>query len=98
MTADYLHICFEKDPDVVWRKIADEFILVPVRRKLYNLENIFSLNEVGARIWELVDGKKKGWEIKRMLCNEFKVSEAIAEKDLIEFLQQLEKIGVIKNV
>jgi len=97
-TSDYLRTCFKKDPDVVWRKIADEFVLVPVRRKLGDLENLFTLNEVGARIWEVIDGKKKVWEIKRILCREFKAEETVMEKDLIEFLQQLEKIGMIEQV
>ena len=56
---NYLERCFQKDPNIVSRKIADEVILVPIRHNVGDLESIYTLNEVGARIWELVDGQRK---------------------------------------
>lgn len=86
---------FKKNSDIVFRKIADEVILVPIRHNVGDLESIYTLNEVGARIWELVDGQRKLKEIKEILVEEFEVSTQEAEKDLIEYLQQLEKIEAI---
>jgi len=91
----YLRKSFTKDPNIVSRKIADEVILVPIRKNVGDLESIYTLNEAAARIWELVDGQRKVKEIKEILVEEFEVSAQEAEKDLIEYLQQLEKIEAI---
>ncbi|MCK4348715.1 MAG: PqqD family protein [Thermoplasmatales archaeon] len=92
---NYLEKCFDKNLDIVSRKIADEYILVPIRDNVGDLESIYTLNEVGAFIWKLVNGKRKVKEIKEMIVEEFEVSGEEAEKDLIEFIQQLEGIGVL---
>ena len=86
---------YKKSDSIVFRKIADEFILVPIRQNVGDLESISTLNEVAARIWELIDGKKKVREIKDKIVEEFEVTPEEAEKDLIEYLQQLEGIEAI---
>lgn len=93
---NYLEKCFDKSPNIVSRKIADEVILVPIRQNVGDLESIYTLNEVGVFIWELLDGKRKAKEIKEMIAEAFDVSPEEAEKDLIEFLLKLEKIGGIE--
>lgn len=90
---NYLEKCFDKSPNIVSRKIADEVILVPIRQNVGDLESIYTLNEVGAFIWECVDGKRHVKEIKELIVEAFDVSEEEAEKDLIDFIQQLEAIG-----
>ncbi|MCK4648720.1 PqqD family protein [bacterium] len=95
---NYLEKCYQKDPNIVSRKIAGEFILVPIKQNVGDLESIYTLNEVAARIWELIDGKRKVKEIKDMIVEEFEVAPKEAEKDLIELLQKLEKIEGIKEV
>ena len=89
---------FVKDPSIVSRKIAGEFILVPIRQKAGDLESIFTLNEVAARIWELLDGEKQVQEIRDKIVDEFEVSPEKAETDLVEFFQQLEHAGALKAI
>jgi len=86
---------YKKSDSIVFRKIADEFILVPIRQNVGDLESISTLNEVAARIWELIDGNMKVSEIKDKIIEEFEVTPQQAEKDLIEYLQQLEGIEAI---
>lgn len=95
---NYLNRCYQKDPDIVSRKIADEYILVPIRHNVGDLESIYTLNEVAARIWELIDGKRRVSEIKDKISEEFEVSPEEVERDLSELLQKLEKIEGIKEV
>ena len=95
---DFLNRIYKKSDAIVFRKIADEYILVPIRKNVGDLESIYTLNETGARIWELVDGKTKISEIMERLIEEFEVTPEEAEKDLIEHLQQLEKMDGIKVV
>ncbi len=91
----FLDKVYKKSDSIVSRKIADEFILVPIRQNVGDLESISTLNEVAARIWELIDGKKKVRDIKDKIVEEFEVTPQQAEKDLIEYLQQLEGIEAI---
>ena len=92
---DFLEKVYKKSDSIVSRKIADEFILVPIRQNVGDLESIYTLNETAARIWELIDGKTKVREIKERIVEEFEVTPEEAEKDLIEHLQQLEEIGAV---
>lgn len=95
---DFLNRIYKKSESIVSRKIADEYILVPIRKNVADLESIYTLNEVGARIWELVDGKTKVSEIKSRLNEEFEVTPEEAENDLVEYIKQLEKIDAIIGV
>ena len=78
---NYLEKVYQKDSNIISRKIADEVILVPIRRNVGDLESIYILNEVGAFIWEQIDGERQVKEIKETIMGEFEVSEGEAEKD-----------------
>ncbi len=86
-----------KDPSMVSRQIANELVLVPISRKTADIENIYTMNEVGARIWELIDGEKSVHEIRDTIAAEFEVSPEKAEEDLLEFIRQLENIGAVRT-
>jgi hypothetical protein len=92
---DFLEKVYKKSTSIVSRRIGDEYILVPIRQDVGDLESIYTLNETGALIWELIDGKLKVGEIKESLLEAFEVKPEEAEKDLIEHLQQLEGIQAI---
>ncbi len=88
---------FVKDPSMVFREIAGECLLVPIRQQAADLESIYVLNEVGGRIWELIDGKRTVAGIKDVIVSEFEVNPEEAERDLVEFLTQLSEIGGIRE-
>lgn len=94
---DFLDKVYKKSDSVVSRKIADEFILVPISQNVADLQNIYSLNEVATRIWELIDGKMKVREIKDKIIEEFEVTPEEAEKDITNFLRQLETVGALRR-
>lgn len=96
--SDYLGKCYEQDPAMVFRKIAGECLLVPIRHNLADLESIYILNEVGGHIWELIDGRRPVREIRDLLVAEFEVSPQEAEGDLLTFLDQIQAIGGIRLV
>lgn len=82
-----------KNSDMVFRKITGEFLLIPVYQNDSKNQFIFSLNETGKQIWELIDNKKNTEEIIRILQNEFNVDKNQIEKDIIDFIDILQKIG-----
>jgi hypothetical protein len=92
---DFLEKVYKKSDSIVSRKIGDEFILVPIKQDVGDLESIYTLNETAARIWELIDGKIKVRDIKERIVQEFEITPTEAERDLIQHLQQLEGIRAI---
>lgn len=87
---------FSRDPVVVLRKIGDDFFLIPVRPGK-ELEFIYNFQETGARIWELLDGKREVAEVVGLLSGEFGVAPEEVKVDLLEFLEQLEQEGLVHN-
>jgi hypothetical protein len=88
---------YVRDPNIVNRKIAGEVVLVPIRHNVGDLACIYNLNEVGSRIWELIDGGVTIRQIRDRLVEEYEVTPEQAEADLIEFLGQLEQAGVVSQ-
>jgi hypothetical protein len=89
---------YTKESNIVSRKISDEVILVPIKQKARDVDSIYTINEVGSRIWEFIDGKRRIDEIRDLVVKEFEVSTQEAEKDIVEFLKQLEQVGAIKAI
>lgn len=91
-----MDIVLKKSDNVVSRKIEDEYILVPIRNNVGDLNYIYTLDEVGARIWELIDGKRNFNDIHDAVCAEYDVSPDQATKDIREFLKDLESVGAVR--
>lgn len=87
---------YKKSDSIVFRKIADEFILVPIRKSAADLDSIYTLNEVAAKIWEAIDGNKSLYDIKLMILDEYEVDENKVEEDIKELILQLEEIEAVK--
>lgn len=80
---------YKREESVVTREIIGETILVPIRGNLADMQRIFTLNEVGAYIWEKLDGKTKLDEIHKGLEETFEVENKRAKHDLDEFITDL---------
>ena len=93
-----LDTCYEKDPNVVSREIAGEQILVPIRKKSADMAAIYVLNETGAQIWSLLDGRRSLSEIVAILAEEYEVQPDIAKADLVEVTDELMKLGMLRLV
>ena len=86
---------FWKNKNFVFRQIDEETILVPIKDNLGDMGSIYNLNEVGAFVWEHLDGKKTLLDTKNMVSEAFEISPKAAEGDLNEFVSQLEEIEAI---
>jgi hypothetical protein len=92
---EFLDKVYKRSDSIVFRRIGDECILVPIRQEVGDLENIYTLNDTAARIWELLDGTAKGIEIRDKIIEEFEVMPEEAEKDLVHHLRELANIKAI---
>ncbi|HXV77174.1 MAG TPA: PqqD family protein [Candidatus Polarisedimenticolaceae bacterium] len=55
------------------------------------------LNEVGARIFDLLDGSRSQAQIARMIADEFDVSVDQANRDVAAFLDELRQAGMVSD-
>jgi hypothetical protein len=91
----FLDRIYRRSDSVVFRKIGQECILVPIRQGVGDLDSLYTLNETGARIWELLDGKMSVEGIKGTLVEEYDVLPEEVEKDLTDHLVELESLGMV---
>ncbi len=87
-----------RNEQFISRQIADEFLLIPVSNQLKGDSWLFVLNEVGARIWELIDRDRSVQEIEQLLLEEFDTTPEQLEEDLLRLLGQLQELGAIEAV
>ena len=90
-----LDTIYQKAPDIVYREIAGEAILVPIRQNVGDLESIYTLNETAAFAWERFDGQKSLLEIAAALTVEYEVDEAEAQQDVLALAAQLVEVGAL---
>ena len=86
---------FTRNDNMLSREIAGEVVVVPLRRGSQARTSIFTLNEVGAVVWDLIAATRPTSEIAQAVAERFEVSEAQALADVIEFLSELKKQGMI---
>ena len=58
---------------VVTRKTGNEYVLVPISDNVADMDSVYTLNETGAFIWELIDGKKSVSDLIKALAEEYKI-------------------------
>lgn len=69
---------------------------MPLYKTSDEINCIYTLNDVAARVWELIDGKRNVAQLKKKLLLEFEATEKQMDKELSKFLGDLEKVSAIK--
>lgn len=76
--------------DVVARNIEGELILVPLTAGVGDLEDeLYTLNETGRAVWDLLDGRKTLRDVIGLLSAEFEAPEGEIEKDVLGLATEL---------
>lgn len=86
---------YARSDRVVARRVSGELVLVPLARHGESLDAIFSLNAVGAFLWERLDGRASGREVVAALVAEFEVPLGRAEADYLGFVETLRGIRAV---
>ncbi len=85
-----LSTIFSKNDTIVSKKIEDEFVLVPISNNVGDMNQLFTLKDTGAFIWEQINGKNSVEDILNLLLDEFEIDSDTAIKDIFRFLEELE--------
>ncbi len=85
-----------RTPSVVTRKTGNEYVLVPVANNIADMNSVYTLNETGAFLWELIDGKKSVKDLIDAMVLEYDVNEETATEDVLSFIEAMSKYLIIK--
>jgi coenzyme PQQ synthesis protein D (PqqD) len=82
----------------VTRRLAGETLIVPVAGGVADLECIYVLNAVAARIWDLLATPMTPDAVAAAISSEFEVSPDESARDVAEFLDSLRSRGMIDEL
>lgn len=84
-----MEIQYEKSPSIIARKVAGELLLIPFKENLGDLSSMYTANDVGTHIWELLMQQHSISKIIQTLLDEYEVEEPQLKEDVNNFLEQL---------
>jgi len=90
-------ILYIRDPEVVARLVGEEMVLVPVRRQVSGPESIYTLNAVGAFVWQRLAVSVTRDALVEAVCGEFEITAEQAAVDVERFLQELRQLNLIST-
>lgn len=76
-------------PEATFQEVAGEIILIHLNTGVY-----YSLNDVGASYWNLLDGQRTIADCAGLIAAEYNAPEAIVLADLLELSADLVKEGL----
>lgn len=82
----------------VVRKIANQYMAVPVGARAKELHGMIGLNETAAFLWELLKEDRTEIELAALLYDEYEISEEGALETVRRFCKSLQDEGVMEHV
>lgn len=86
---------YVRSSSVVSRVIAEETLIVPVRRGVGDLASIYSLNAVASAIWNSLSEPRSQDEIVHALMREFDAAAETVSPDVKAFLLEMSAAGLV---
>jgi hypothetical protein len=83
----------------VAREIEGELIIIPLVSGIGDLEDeLYTLNETGKAIWDLLDSKHSLDDVTRALCEKYESSPSEIERDVVGLVEELAKRKMLVEV
>jgi Coenzyme PQQ synthesis protein D (PqqD) len=89
---------YARSDRMVGRRIAGEFVVVPLAGRGADLDSILNFNRVGTFIWEQLDGERTGRQIVAAVAAHFDVDDRTAAADYLDFLGKLQELRAVRLV
>ena len=81
--------------EFVLREIAGEYIIIPIGSTVLEFNGMITVNEVGVTLWNMLQEEVTMDELVQGVLAEYEVEEAVAKKDIQEFVDVLTKNGIL---
>jgi hypothetical protein len=78
-------------PDIVFREVDGEAVILNLDSGLY-----FGLDQVGTRIWQLIQQHGSLQKVFETMCEEFDVGSDTLERDLLGLMDELCAKGLVR--
>lgn len=82
----------------VVRKIANQYMAVPIGARAKEVHGMIGLNETAAFLWELLKQNRTEEELATLLYDEYEISEEDALEVVRRFSTMLQEEGVLEHV
>ena len=89
---------YERNPHFIYRRIVDEAVLVPIHQDVADMECIYTLNDVGAFIWQRLAAPASEAELQQAVLAEYAAEPETVAADLGRFLEGMAAAGAIRRV
>ena len=86
---------YRRNENMVFRRIGDETILVPIRDNVGDMSFIYNLNETAGFVWEHLDGKRSLLDLQEMIVNVFDIEPETAQRDVSDLIEELKEIDAV---
>jgi hypothetical protein len=87
-----MDMIFSHSSDVVSREIDGALIIVPLTAGVGDMEDdLFSMNETGTEIWNMLDGTKTVQEVVEALTRKYRAEPEELEQDVAGIVMELFK-------
>jgi hypothetical protein len=89
--------CIQRSRNVVSRVVADEAIVVPIRRGAADMDSIYTFNETGTKLWAMIEQSRCAADLAAHLQLEYGLPAEKAAGDIRQFLAELSEAGLIET-
>jgi len=89
---------YARNPDFIYRKIVDESVLVPFHNNVADMDCIYTLNGMGAFIWDQLAEPATRAQLEQAVLAEYDADPALVVADLDRFLAEMVSIGAMRQV
>lgn len=89
---------YARNPDYIFRKIVDDAVLVPLHQDVADMDCIYTLNDVGASIWDHLAQPATLTDLAARVLAEYEADPEVLKADLVRFLDEMIQIGAVQAV
>lgn len=83
--------------EFVLREIAGEYIIIPTGATVLEFNGLITVNEVGITLWRMLQQEVSFEQLVEAVLGEYQVEENVARADIREFLEELQKAGILEK-
>ena len=80
----------------VLRQVAKLWVVLPLAEETVNFNGMIKLNDCGALLWKGLERGCEPEELVELLLAEYRVTREQARADVMEFLENLSKVGCLE--
>ena len=89
---------YTRNTDFIFRKVVDEFVLVPIHQNVADMNCLYTLNGIGAFIWESLETPTTFGQMEEKILTEYNSEVQVVRRDLENFLQEMVSIDAVRKV